>query len=130
MKSAPVIAFFGTLLCLLLLTACQGGRGAEVTIEAYIQALVRKDGNALIALSCNAWEEGARTDARAYDGVETRLEGLNCRDIGTTGAREAVIACTGTLIGNYNGEDRQIDLSAREFLAVEEGGEWRMCGYR
>ena len=112
-----------------LLSACQSGSGGDAAIEAYIQALVEKDEDTLINLSCNAWEEGARTDARAYDGVETRLEGLACDTSSTTNG-EAVVTCTGTIIGTYNGEDRPIDLAARDFIAIEEGGEWRMCGYR
>ena len=112
------------------LAACQTGSGADAAIEGYILALVNKDEDTLISLSCNAWEEGARTDARAYDGVETRLVDLDCSQSSTPAEGEAIISCTGTIIGNYNGEDRPIDLAGRNFVAIEEGGEWRMCGYR
>ncbi|KAA3643242.1 MAG: hypothetical protein DWQ07_22255 [Chloroflexi bacterium] len=125
------IPFFVLLIVIssILLAACQSGPGPEAAIEGYILALVDKDEDSLISLSCNAWEEGARTDARAYDGVETRLEGLECEQSSASDG-EAIVSCTGTIIGTYNGEDRPIDLAARDFLAVEEGGEWRMCGYR
>lgn len=128
MKPTPIIALLIVILSTLL-AACQSGPGPAAAIEDYIRALVDKDADSLISLSCNAWEEGARTDTRAYDGVETRLEGLECEQSSERDG-ETIVSCIGTIIGNYNGEDRPIDLAARDFLAVNEGGEWRMCGYR
>ena len=42
----------------------------------------------------------------------------------------AVVSCEGNIIATYSGEDAPFPLNARQYLSVEEGGEWRMCGYR
>ena len=33
------------------------------------------------------------------------------------------------MVLNYNGELQEMDLAARQYLARQEGGQWRMCGY-
>ena len=34
------------------------------------------------------------------------------------------------IVANYGNEVLELDLSERSYQVVEEGGEWRMCGYR
>ena len=112
-----------------LLAACAAGGDAGAAIEGYIQALVAQDMDAAQNASCGAWEAAAQTEVRGFDGVSARLADLSCSATGTDGDF-TVVSCAGTIIATYQGEDRPIDLSARDYLAVNEGGEFRMCGYK
>ena len=114
------------------LTACSqndSGDGAALVVEAYLTALVENDQDALVSFSCAAWEANAQIESQAYYGVETRLEDLTCT-VSETDGEYTVISCEGNIIASYSGEDLPMPLNARQYLSIEEGGEWRMCGYR
>jgi hypothetical protein len=128
----PKLLLSIALLIILIMTACgsaSSGEGAAQAIEIYLTALVEKDADTLVNTSCAAWEEGALTDSRAYDGVTARLEGMACAADGSDG-EFTLVSCSGNIIATYSGEDRPLPLDTRQYLALEEGGEWRMCGYR
>ncbi len=113
-----------------LLTACTGGSsGAEKAIEAYIQALANKDSVQISNLSCADWEPNALVEIDSLVGVGAKVENLACKISGESGA-DTYVSCTGNLALDYNGEAQQIDLSSRSYIARQEDGEWRMCGYR
>lgn len=131
LHSFPSIAFILFLL-LILLASCSQAEAQDppaAAIESYFTALVEKDKPALLNLACVAWEEGAQTDSLAYDGVTARLENMECKVNGKDGDF-TLVSCAGNLIATYFGEDKPISLEDRAYLAVQEGGEWRMCGYR
>lgn len=112
----------------LTLAACTQQESAEQAIEAYLNALVSKDVVRAVNKSCLDWEEGAHAEASSFEAVIVRLEGLTCKPIGESGDR-TFIECEGRIIANYGGEDQDIPLSGRTYLAVSEDGEWKMCGY-
>lgn len=118
---------------LLLLAGCsaggQSGSGAAGAIEAYNQALVAKDAERLSTLSCAEWEEDARTELESFGAVKTTLEDMRCQESGTEGDT-TLVACTGKISADYNGEILEIDLADHTYQAKLEGGDWRMCGYR
>jgi hypothetical protein len=116
-------------LVLLLLAACAGSSNPAKAVEDYFQALVDKDATKAIGVSCAAWESGAQTDVDTFSMVPTKLENLACRESGSDGEYK-LIECTGKAILDYNGELQEIDLSARVYKVIQEGGEWRMCGYK
>ena len=112
--------------------ACGGQNNEEAAaqnIEAYLSALVQQDTDTLVNLSCAAWEQGALTDSAAYDGVTARLEGMQCAASGQEGD-SILVSCQGNIIATYSGEDRPLPLNRVTYLTVNEGGEWRMCGYK
>jgi hypothetical protein len=114
------------------LAACGGSAPAgdpAQRIEAYLQARVKGDMDRMITLSCAAWEPNARLEATSIQGRSPALDALTCRTSATEGDT-AFVACTGKIVTNYDGERREFDLAERQFKAVQEGGEWRMCGYR
>jgi hypothetical protein len=117
------------LLCLLILTACAGSGNPAAAVEGYFRALVDKDATKAINLSCAAWETNARTDVDAFSMYPATLENIACQEAGTEGDFR-LIQCTGTAVLDYNGEKQEIDLSARVYKVLNEGGEWRMCGYQ
>ncbi|MGD2058151.1 MAG: hypothetical protein PVI04_05415, partial [Anaerolineales bacterium] len=87
-----------------------------------------KDVVAATNLSCLAWEEGAYAEASSFETVEVRLEGVSCEVI-DSGEEYQRVTCDGEIVANYGGEDQDIALASRDFYVIEEGGEWRMCGY-
>ncbi|TAK10816.1 MAG: hypothetical protein EPO32_14080 [Anaerolineae bacterium] len=115
-----------------LLAGCSSGSGtntASGVISAYLNAIVSQDETAATALSCAAWESSAVTEVHSFDGVAARLENLSCSE-GAVEGESTTVSCSGSIVATYQGEDRPIDLSGLLYLAVQEGGEWRMCGYK
>jgi hypothetical protein len=116
-------------LFLLLLASCTAASDPASVVEAYFRALVDKDATKAVNLSCAAWEEGARTDADTFAMYPAVLENVACRDAGAESGGHRV-TCTGKAVLDYNGEKQEVDLAARDYLVVQEGGQWRMCGYQ
>jgi hypothetical protein len=115
---------------LVTLAGCGGGqsRGSAAAVEAYLEALVTKDANAVANLTCAAWEADAQVEYDSFAAVTARLEDLACEESGQNN-NFTLVSCTGKIVANYNGEDQEILLADRVYQAVEEGGDWRMCGY-
>ena len=113
---------------ILILNACSSSVGAPQAIEGYIRALAEKDVVAATNGSCLAWEEAAYAEASSFEAVEVTLEGLGCSTSGSEG-EFTLLACDGKIVANYGGELLDIDLSQRTYLALQEQGEWKMCGY-
>ena len=114
---------------ILLLTACSSNQnGAAQAVEAYIQALSNKDQAKLSNLSCSDWEADAMLEMDSLTAVGSKVENLACQQTGQEGS-DTYISCTGVMALDYNGEAQQIDLSSRTYIARQEDGEWRMCGY-
>lgn len=100
---------------------------AVKAIETYWTALAAKDTEQLVNASCADWEEGARLELDSFAAVTPKLEGLKCQENGTDG-EATVVTCDGKLVLDYNGEIQELSLADFNYLAVQEGGEWRMCG--
>ena len=83
---------------------------------------------AMINNSCADWEEDARLEHTSFAAVKLSLENPDCR---VSGEQDGYILvnCTGKIIANYGAEDLEIDISKQIYRVLEEGGEWRMCGY-
>ncbi len=122
------------LLVVLLMVACSGGgkadpAGAPKAIEAYLQARVKADVDRMIALSCADWEAKARVEATSAKSQNEQLQGLTCQLDQADGTAQ-LVKCDGKILSAYNGETRERNLSELAFRAVQDGGEWRMCGYK
>jgi hypothetical protein len=112
-----------------VLAACKNGQnGAAQAIVAYIQALSKKDTVQISNLSCADWEQNALLEVDSLTAVGSTVENLSCAKTGQDGV-DTYVSCTGVLALDYNGEAQQIDLSTRTYIARQEAGEWRMCGY-
>ena len=121
------------LLCVsaLLLSACGGKSNdpASRAVEDYLTALVNKDATKLSGLACADWESSALLELDSLQAVKTRLDGLSCKTTGTVGTTSQV-DCQGKILATYNGEDQALDLSARTYQVVQQGGEYLVCGYK
>lgn len=127
----PIVIFTaGALILLLAGCSSQGaGSGPAGAIEAYLNALVAKDENQVITLSCAAWEEQARQELRSFDANSISLNNLQCQEAGSEG-ETTLVQCTGEILATYGAEKMSIDLSKQTYKVLQENGEWRMCGYR
>jgi hypothetical protein len=118
---------------LVLLAGCNGsptGNRPPDVIQAYLQALVSKDVNQMINLSCANWEAQARQEYDSFAAVKLSLKDLQCQQASQESAGSAVVSCTGAIIASYGAEDMQLELNDRPFIVTKEGNEWRMCGYK
>jgi len=113
----------------LILAGCAHKNNPASAIEAYIQALVAKDANKLTSLSCANWEGQAQVELDSFASVGTTLNGLKCQEKSQDGSY-TLVTCEGKIIADYNGEKQEINLADRIYKAIQEGGEWRMCGYQ
>jgi hypothetical protein len=115
-----------------VLVACGSGSATgdpAKNIEAYLQARVKSDLNQMIGLSCAAWEPTAKVEATSFQAMNAKLDGVACQASETQGGT-SFVACKGKIVTSYNGNNREWDLAERQFKSIQEGGEWRMCGYR
>jgi hypothetical protein len=130
-KLSLILALISILLLLPFgLAGCDSvDSGATVAIESYLKALEDKDLNQMINLSCTEWESQAKLEYDSFAAVDVTLEEVHCQENG--GQNEyTLVSCTGRIIASYGAEDLVIELSERGIKAVQQGGEWRMCGYQ
>jgi hypothetical protein len=116
-----------------LLSACAGassGQAAAAAVQSYWQAMVDRDLNKVVELSCAAWEPQARTEFNSFSAVKLKLENVACQAPAGVSGPSVQVTCTGDILANYGAEDLTIDIANRTYQAVNEGGQWRMCGYQ
>ena len=113
------------------LSACSGNSAdpASKAVEDYLNALVAKDSTKLSAISCASWESNALLELDSLQAVKTRLDGVSCKTSGTVGGTSQV-NCQGRMLVTYNGEDQALDISARTYQVVQQGGNYLVCGYK
>ena len=114
---------------LTMLSACTDGGSPEAAVEKYLESLIAGDQVGAINASCADWEAQARAEAASFDSVEARLEGVSCSVSGESG-EISLVSCQGAIIATYGVEDTELPLEGRSYQIIEEGGEWRMCGYQ
>lgn len=113
----------------LALSACASSADLPARVmEEYYQALNKKDLNSMIALTCAEWEEQARNEFNSFGAVTTELQALKCETVSRDQSK-AIVSCRGKIIANYGNEVLEIDLSKLTFQLVQQGGNWRFCGY-
>lgn len=130
MKIKPLALPFCITLGALFLAACASeASSAAPAILEYLKARVANDLTGMINWSCPEWEPQAQIEVSTFQALQADLEDVTCEDAGEDGDA-ALVACTGKIVTTYNGEQREWDLSARQFRAVLDDGQWRMCGYK
>lgn len=118
-----------SLLAGLVACASQPSGTAAEAVQDYLQARVEKDVEAMIGLSCPDWEAQARVEAASFASMNAALEDVACAEAGAEG-EAALVTCSGKIVTTYNGEGRDWPLEDFTFKVIDDGGEWRMCGYK
>jgi outer membrane lipoprotein-sorting protein len=103
--------------------------GAPQAVQSYLQALTTKDAAKLANLSCKTWESQATLELDSFQAVATTMDSVSCKETGKDGSN-TLVTCTGKIVASYNGENQNLELSGRIYQVTQEGGEWRVCGYR
>ena len=132
MKVDKLIRILFALLVLTSFTSCSqpsSSNDPANAIYAYLLALVSKDVNQMINQSCTAWEAQAQQEFDSFAAVKANLDQVKCQETGQEDDNR-LVTCQGKIVANYGNEILEINLGDRTYLAVEEGGVWRMCGYR
>lgn len=82
----------------------------------------------MVSYTCAAWEAQARQEFNSFTAVKLELKDVSCK---VTGQDQSfsLVSCTGSIIANYGNEDLQIDVAEQTFRVIQEGGDWRVCGY-
>jgi len=114
----------------LMLSACRSSSNNDAPVKAvedYLTTLVAKNADRLPTLVCGNWEEDALMELDSFQAVDVRLEDMACKQSGTDGDN-ILVSCTGKIVMTYNNEDQNIDLSARTYQVVQQGGDWLVCG--
>jgi hypothetical protein len=114
-----------------MIVTCQKSQASHASsvVRDYFEALVAKDANQAVNLSCTAWEEQAQIDADTFAINPATAENIQCKAAGEDG-EATLVSCTGKLVLDYNGEKQEINLADRTYRVVQENNEWRMCGYK
>ena len=117
----------------LILAGCSpsqpaGDSPAAQALENYLKALAGKNETAYSQLICPDWEMEAFLEFDAYQGVETSVSSLTCRQTG--GQKGDVVAvCQGTLTLSYSNEKQEVDLSRRSYRLALKNETWQVCGF-
>jgi len=117
----------------LVLTGCSsnqpaGASPAVQTLENYLKALADKNEAAYSKLICPDWEMDAFLEFDAYQGVETVLSDLNCRQTGEQNG-DTMVTCQGKLTLSYASEKQEVDLSRRSYRLAMKNETWQVCGF-
>jgi hypothetical protein len=123
--------FLLIILVAFMAVTCQKSQGSSASsvVEQYFKALVAKDSTKAVNLSCSAWEKQAQIDADTFAITPATAENVQCKVTGKDG-NNTLVSCTGKLVLDYNGDKQEINLADRTYQVVQEGSEWRMCGYK
>lgn len=117
-------------LTILVLAACTASKNeAVIAVETYLQALVDKDQDRLLASICPSWETEALLELDALSLIETSLSDLACERTGTEGDF-ALVVCQGSIDATYGTEVQKFELGQRIFTVTRSGSDWLVCGYR
>jgi hypothetical protein len=129
LPSTRYFVLIGILLPSLLLAACQTQDAPARAVEDYLQALVDKDADRVVSLSCAGWEEQATMEVDSFEAVTPTLKDASCKTAEADGDNQ-IVSCTGSIAVTYNDEQQELNLDRHQYVVAFEGGEWRMCGYK
>ena len=98
-------------------------------IEKYLTARISKDSEAFVGTFCAAFELDALTEFDSFGAVEATIEDMTCTTDNISDGT-ANVTCSGSVTVVYDGEDNNtLDLGRFPYVAVQEDGAWKMCGY-
>jgi len=125
------------LLLLVLTTALIAGCASDPSdpeapanaVEAYLEARISKDNEVFQNTYCADFEATAITEFDSFGAVEATLEDMTCT-VDSVEDDTAQVSCTGSVDVVYDGENtNSLDLARQTYVATQEEGEWKMCGY-
>lgn len=124
-----IIPVYVAAILFVALTGCQTKEQQAVsTVEAYLQALVKKDEATFVKFTCPDWQSQALLEYDAFGNVTTVLKDVSCKaEILASGA--ARVKCSGWIDATYQDEVQSFPLENRDFRLTDQRGDWLVCGY-
>jgi outer membrane lipoprotein-sorting protein len=110
---------------LLLFAGCAEQADPSNTILQYLEARVSANATGLQELTCAELESQIPAQIASFQSIEASLEDTSCRADGEQDGK-TVITCSGKIVYDYDGERNERELGS--YLAVQENGDWKMCG--
>jgi hypothetical protein len=107
---------------MLLLAACADSVKPEDAVLPYLEALLSSDEDRFYQRVCPEWEADAKRDFDAFTGVTGELQDAQCTQAGTDGDY-TLVACTGTMVLDYNGELRNRSLADQTYRVKKIGAD-------
>lgn len=123
------VAALGLAAGAMLMAACQPQDAPAKAVERYLQAVVAKDADKAVTSSCASWEDSARQEIDSFKAVTVTLKDVTCASTGDDGDAK-LVSCSGSMAVSYNAENREVSLQGKVYRVTQEGGDWRMCGYK
>ena len=115
------------ILCVVLLVLAACGTQAAPTenpadvVVKYLQAKAAGNRNDVQALLCSSMENSLDSEVMSFSGLGAQLKDVSC----SAGSADTV-ACKGSIVANYGGEQRSIPLTT--YRVVREAGKLKWCG--
>lgn len=110
---------------LLILAGCAEEADPSDTILQYLEARISADATRLQELTCAEFESQIQAQVASFQSIDASLEDATC-SVGGNDGDKTIIECTGKIVYDYNGERNERELG--NYLAIQENGEWKMCG--
>lgn len=117
------------ILLAVLLAGCAQSQKPEEPVKTFLGAVLAADKDKALSAVCPEWEALAQKEFDAFSGVTGKLDGAVCQKSGTEGAY-TLVTCTGKMVLDYRGEQRERPLEGRTYLVKKVDGDWKLCGYR
>lgn len=123
--------FILAILIVLTLSACAGnGNDAAIAaVENYMAAVETQDADAILLNVTEDWSMMAVLEVDSFAAVSPIIRNLACSVVNDLGDSVEVV-CDGYIETTYGNEQREIDLSIRTYIVVQEGGEWLVSDIR
>jgi len=104
-------------------------RAPAKAIERYLEARISKNNETFAGTFCSVFEFEALTEFDSFGAVEATIDEMVCT-VDDISDQKAKVTCTGSVDVVYDGENNNtLDLGRFPYTAVQEDGEWKMCGY-
>ncbi len=112
-----------------LLAGCAQSEKPGEPVKTFWGAVLAADKDKVLSTVCPEWEAQAQKEFDAFSGVTGKLDSAVCQKSGTDGAF-TLVTCTGKMVLDYRGEQRERPLEGRTYLVKKVDGDWKLCGYR
>lgn len=128
-KTILILLAFVTLLIAGCATDESDPTAPAKAVENYLTARISKDNEAFQGTYCADFEGTAITEFDSFGSVEAELVDMVCT-VDSVEDGTAQVSCTGSVDVVYDGENtNSLDLARQSYVATQEDGEWKMCGY-
>lgn len=123
-----ILASLFVLTLAIFLSGCSQSSGAVQAVDSYYKAILSQNADQLKAVTCADFQEQAQVELDSFQGVKMELQGYSCKENGKDG-EATLVKCDGKIVATYGSDSMDFPLSDRVHQVVNDGGNWKVCGY-